>query len=266
MVNIRKRNNSVQICPKKGSGFMNAKDPIYTLAICDSDKQFRKNLIQIITQNMDCPKRILLLEYDTSKELLADTNQHPDLIFIDTGLGGTKGFKIIEKIRKNNEDSIIVICTTERYPVPDLFKVQPFRYFRKNKNLLEINKEMSAVMKEVKKKAKAIFYVEGGKRKVYIDDICYIAKVKRSCEIVFQDGGRCVTRNTLVSFYDALYDKAFEYAHNSYIVNLRCVENLDTTTVTLTDNTVLCLSRTKKTNFKKRLRHYQRNLFEGIRI
>lgn len=241
------------------------RDKIYTIAICDPQEQFRKSLIEIIAQNIVYGQNILLIEYNNGRDLLKDVNHYHNLIFIDTQIKGDDGLQVIEEIRKRNRDTILVICTDEQYPSPELFKAQPFRYLRKYPDLIEIRNEMEVIMQETKKRSKDIFLLTESIGKVYAEDIYYIAKIKRACEIILTNGQTCIIRSALDNLYILLRLAGFEYAHSSYIVNLRYVEKIDLTTITLIDNTVLSLSRTKKQDFKKRFLYYQEHLLNDIK-
>jgi len=58
------------------------------------------------------------------------------------------------------------------------------------------------------------------------------------------------SKKKLAELYEQLKDYGFEYAHNSYIVNLRYIKRRIPGELELTDGTILTVSRSKE----KRLR------------
>ena len=63
-------------------------------------------------------------------------------------------------------------------------------------------------------------------------------------------------KESLGDLYERLAGRGFEYAHNSYIVNLKYVKKLYSEELKLVDGQVLSVSRTKIKNLRKQVTEY----------
>ena len=88
--------------------------------------------------------------------------------------------------------------------------------------------------------------------RIYTEDILYICLAKRGCSIYVARQGEIDEihcKESLGDLYERLAGRGFEYAHNSYIVNLAKVEGLEKNVALLQMGIQLNVSRSRKGQF-----------------
>ena len=88
--------------------------------------------------------------------------------------------------------------------------------------------------------------------RIYTEDILYICLAKRGCTIYIARQGKIEEmhcKESLSDLYECLAGRGFEYAHNSYIVNLAKVEGLEKDVALLSFGIQLNVSRSRKGQF-----------------
>ena len=88
--------------------------------------------------------------------------------------------------------------------------------------------------------------------RIHTEDILYICLAKRGCTIYIARQGKIEEmhcKESLSDLYECLAGRGFEYAHNSYIVNLAKVEGLEKNVALLQMGIQLNVSRSRKGQF-----------------
>lgn len=245
---------------------------MYKIAICDDDKYYRRTVREIL-EKMDLNEEIQFFEYESGELLLTDINIRHNLIFVDICMPGLDGNKTIRLLRKSNKEAVLIFCSSFFELTLDSINIgQPFRYILKNVDNSTLKKEMPQILKETKLRMMQYHHyltvaATGKVIRVLIDNLLYISVVKRgSCLYIENEGQnieeiRC--RETITELYEQLEKKGFEYAHNSYIVNLRKVVTIKRTMLQLSGGTELNVSRSKRKEFEKRFRNILHRGWDG---
>ena len=237
---------------------------VYQVAICDdekSDVEFIKNILT------ECyPQKFEFNCYYSGDDLLeADMKIHHPLIILDIQIGNQNGTEIARRIRKYNEKAVLVFCSGIYNPTPETFIMAPYRFIQKQNPIEETRQYLKDAVDKMMKESQAMLTVNcGGQQyRVHFNDVLYIDKSKNNRVVHLHpeaqaDMGRepCITT---LSFDELMYryeKYGMAYPHNSYLINMRYVKRYDKETVTLKDNTVLNIARSKAKAFIKRLNEY----------
>lgn len=70
---------------------------------------------------------------------------------------------------------------------------------------------------------------------------------------------KIICKSSLSDLHALLHDFYFAYAHNSYLVNLQHVTYLNTTELTLSDNSMLTISRSRQKEFQSMFFRYMKS-------
>lgn len=230
-------------------------DAMFKIAICDDDINYRTRVKNLIVKITDFCPDIFFYEYSSGEELIKDVNQMHNLLFLDIQMGEMDGNETAKVFRKLNRDAILIFCTNFQNPTPESFKVQPYRYIMKDLQDQMLKEEMPDIIREMERKTE-IRYLnvteDGNLSRIPVKQILYVSVVKRGALIhQYSENGtkEICCRETVKEIYDRLLYEGFEYAHNSYIVNMANIIHVSKNVITLKDKTELNISRSKQKNF-----------------
>lgn len=216
------------------------------IAICDDDKVIREQIRGLIKQQRADATVAL---YESGEELLACKRQF-DLVFLDIQMKGKNGIETARMLQKTGEDTILVFVTECKEYVFDAFDVGAFHYLLKplsEKKFAEVLEK--AVRKTEKKEKKEIFLIRSRNRNIMLrkDQILYVESRMRKAEI-----HTCRKSYEIYGTMNELEKQLggnFYRCHRGYLVNLAYVLEYTTDSISLTDGTVIFLSREKYNAF-----------------
>lgn len=233
--------------------------------IVDDDSRFIDFMKKIILKCNIHKEDIIFEEFFSGEELVnrLNTQSNCDLLILDMQMKKMDGHATAKIFRKRFPHSVLVFCSGVSHPTDESFKVTPFRYLLKDYSEQNMIKEMNAVILKMKSVARTPIIM--GRNydsfiSLYPDDIMYIENKKGGsiihlCRDRISDFNYQVnTKQKLAELYKELENYQFEYAHNSYLVNLKYVTRLFSQGyIQLRDGTELNVSRSKMWNFRNAL-------------
>lgn len=235
----------------------------YKIAICDDDRRFIDYMKELLLSVSEKPAEFY--PYISGEQLLADSGRMHHLIIMDIGLGGLDGFQTSKKVREVNADAVLIFCTGEFEPLPEFFEVSAYRYLKKQYGEERMKTELRAVLKKVDDCYEQQFLTGkdslGGLCKVPLEKIAYISKAKNGSTIhtVEEAFGREQTyavKKHLMQLREELKMQGFGRPHDSYLVNFRHIIRCDNTTLTLCNEKILSISRSKYKDFMDEMVQY----------
>ena len=157
-----------------------------------------------------------------------------DVVFHDISMPGASGLQLAEALHKLKNPPAIVFVTAYSDHAVEAFDVDAVDYRLKPVEEARLDQAIEKVLSRVKPQTEnkvtiERIPVEKGGRKVLIpiDQIRYImAKDDYSC--IFTDDDRFLSTTSLAQFEAKLCDFGFFRVHRRYIVNLACVEDVET--------------------------------------
>lgn len=159
-----------------------------------------------------------------------------DVAFLDISMPGASGLQLAEALHKLKNPPAIVFVTAYSDHAVEAFDVDAVDYLLKPVEEARLDQAIEKVLTRVKPQTESKVSieripVEKGGRKVLIpvDQIRYImAKDDYSC--IFTDDDRFLSTTSLAQFEAKLcnFDFGFFRVHRRYIVNLACVEDVET--------------------------------------
>ena len=238
---------------------------MYRIMIVDDDSRFIDFMKKIILKCNIHKEDIIFEEFFSGEELVnrLNTQSNCDLLILDMQMKKMDGHATAKIFRKRFPHSVLVFCSGVSHPTDESFKVTPFRYLLKDYSEQNMIKEMNAVILKMKSVARTPIIM--GRNydsfiSLYPDDIMYIENKKGGsiihlCRDRISDFNYQVnTKQKLAELYKELENYQFEYAHNSYLVNLKYVTRLFSQGyIQLRDGTELNVSRSKMWNFRNAL-------------
>ena len=231
---------------------------MYYIAICDDDSDFIKYMKNMLLKSGLEKEEILFYEYSSGEELInsIDICEKIDLLILDMKMKKIDGNETARLFRDQFPFSVIVFCSGVYLPTVESFETTPFRYLLKEYTDERMIRELNAVVKEVKNRS--IEPVVMGTWnynavKLKLEEILYISIARNGSNIYvnskiikYEFENHITSKKRLPEIYSVLKNYGFEYAHNSYIVNLNHIKRKTTKELELSDGTVLSIARSKE--------------------
>lgn len=227
---------------------------MYKIAICDDDREYRNTVIGKIKELNMVTNQMEFYEFGTGDELLASLMDF-DLLFLDIQMPGKDGNQVSVIFRQNNQTCILVFCTNYQLPLAENFKVYPFRYIMKDMHDKTLTEELPDILREMMDRTKECYLTvtqDGKLTRIPIDEIMYMTIEERKIKIVCYGSGTSYTvycREKLKELYPELSQECFEYAHSSFLVNMKKIMHVKKKEITMLNGDKVYISRSKTKEF-----------------
>lgn len=230
------------------------------VAICD-DEEYYRHYIENLVRGYLVKKNVLFrIElFENGKDFCETENnfQKFDIIFLDIEMEGMNGMETAYSIREKNCEMDIVFITIMPDYVFEGYKVSAVRYIMKK----ELDKLLFECLADILKKRKCsghkmeISFV-GGKRTVLLDDILYIES--KSHKLFFKKGDDVLYMYGKINEMESkMVDYNFARCHQSFLVNLRHIEQINNYLIYLSDGSEIPVSRPRYSEVKMKFLLYK---------
>lgn len=176
---------------------------------------------------------------------MEDSNVIVDLIYMDIIMPGTDGITAAAKLRENGYNGEIIFLTKQSEKAIQGYDVQAFHYIvKKSADADEFERIFLNAADHVQNKTTEYitFQGVGESRNVAIRDISYFSVYKRIITVHF---GRESFEfySTMEKVEATMMEYGFLRVQRSYLVNIDYIKDFTAESITMTDGTVITLSR-----------------------
>ena len=227
------------------------------IAICDDNQTFAQalaNYIEAEYKSLD-----LLIEFFASGEELVDYYQAAkkgfDIILLDIEMKQINGLEAAHQIRKVDTQTVIIFITSHDELASMGYEVAAFRFLTKPVKPAKLIEALEAVRAQNNNtKTIHINNIEG-EYTINVSDILFFEAQNQQVFIQTKDGS-FTERAAISDYVDELAGYDFISIHRSYLINLRYVKGLNKQEVTLSDGTILPISRLRFQDVKRAFHDY----------
>ena len=228
------------------------------IAIVDDNEAFLRGMKQIVESCTEATADMVCDIYSNGSDFLQAGRGVYQLVILDMQMEGKSGYETARILRETDNSTVVAFVSGVVWPKPKHFKVQPYRYVLKNADSEEMRRDVEELLRETKRRCLSETVevtCDGRAWRVPIRNILYIAKAKRGSLLTTANedtasGGTVLRSNErLENWYLQLCAHGFEYAHSSYIVNLKSITKIMTDELTLSNGETLGISRTCRGKF-----------------
>ena len=224
-----------------------------SIAICEDEKFYRDTLseyIHSILQKEDIVYDLSI--YSSGKEFFDNIDKKVDILFLDICLVNESGMDIARKIRDINIKTEIIFTTSMQNYVYEAYEVKAFRYILKPINYDLLSKYLKDCISEVLSKNNMILIKSNKNTLVLpINEILYI-EVIRKIVTIYTLSGEHEIEISLKKLESQLLNYNFFRCHNSYLVNLKAINEIKDKTIIIKDYEVP-VSRSKYKELQEKL-------------
>ena len=226
------------------------------IAIVDDNTAFLQEMKQDIEACKEFTADMACGTYCSGDDFLQSGCGACQLAILDMQMAGMGGYETAQKLREKNENAVIAFVSGVVLPEPEHFRVQPYRYLLKSADIDERMRDIGELLLETKRRSRremAEVASDGEAQRVPVGSILYIED--KEGKPAHRRSRRCGGRKTLQSnewledWYAQLCAQGFEYAHTSYIVNLKAVTKIMQNELTISNGDRLGISRTCSKKF-----------------
>lgn len=242
---------------------------MYHIAICDDDCNFISYMKQMLLGSGLEKEEVMFYEYASGEDLINSLQEYEriDLLILDMQMKELDGNETARLFRRQFPSSIIIFCSGVCLPTVESFEAAPFRYLLKEYTNEKMIQELQVIIGEVRRKQIEPVVIGTWKHnavKLRLDEILYISIARNGSNIYavpqamkYEFESHITSKKRLPELYAMLKDFGFEYAHNSYIVNLNHIKRKTTKELELSDGTVLSIARSKEKELRAAFAKYK---------
>ena len=227
------------------------------IAICDDQAQCR---VQAVTAIRDCLRAagVLVDDFkDGPSFLKAFQNRPYDLVFLDIEMPEMDGITVARRLRQLNKEIPIVFLTSHIEYALEGYEVNALRYLTKPISPVKLQEVLRYVSEQMQQQRVLWVKTDLCDQKVHIRDILYMEAQNQNILICTKTDSYSVRYN-MGDYETELQEDGFFRIHRGYLVSLRHIKSMGKHEVTLSDKTVLPVSRTKEKELKDALFQYIR--------
>lgn len=211
------------------------------LAICDDDMKEQKQLLQMI---QECDPACDAECFSDGASLLRAAESVPpfDITFLDIYMPGENGVDIAGTLREISPKTGIVFVTTSQDHAVSAFSLDALHYLVKPVSAGDVAEAFRRFDALRPRRRKSIsFPGKNGGQAVFLDEICSLTSAGHAVEISLTDGQRMRVWTSLCELMQKL-GKNFLKINRGIVVNMDCVERMETDRCVLLDGTEFFLA------------------------
>lgn len=221
------------------------------IAVVDDEKAIREHICGLVEEQQPESR---IETYATGEELLASGKRF-DIVFLDIQMEGMNGIEAARSLREKNtnlgvEDTVLVFITGIKDYVFDAFDLYAFQYLLKPIDEGKFAEVLERAAREAaKKRERRVLFIKSRNLTLDQSEILYIESRAKKVEIH--------TVRQTIEIYAAMDElegqlgDEFYRCHRAYIVNMDCITEYDSESITLTNGDRVYLTKKKYGEFVK---------------
>lgn len=224
-------------------------------AICDDEKLWQEQLIKLldkyaVERHIEIKKKCF-----SSGELLFESDEVFDIIFMDYQMEGLDGIETARKIRRRNPESFTIFVSSFPQVALDAFEVRAYRFLTKPIDEKKLFKAIDDYRTEIDKEKFLVFKMHDNTLRVRISDIIYLEAAKNHTMIHTARGNYEVLTN-IKEVQKMLPSEKFYRCHKAFIVSFAHIQSHTRTDVYFGDGSSAYISRNYISDFRTAFQEY----------
>ena len=213
------------------------------IAIIDDEKAFAERLHSYVLKLFTEKHTAVDVTVTDDSDFILYNGKQYDVILLDIEMPGCSGINLASKLNEQKggtDKPYIIFVTNCDGLVFDALKQQPFSFVRKS-HLDDLKPCFDRLNKLCESD---IYYpIKSGRdiERVALKDIFYLEKQKNY--VIYHTAHGTISERTTLDKKSDLLNKGFLRTHIGYMVNIRCIEKIQTADISLSDGTIIPLSR-----------------------
>ncbi len=220
---------------------------VWKIAVCDDSDADRQDLCGMVRRWAEASGRSVRISAFPSAEsfLFAYAEDRAaDILLLDVEMAGMDGINLAKRIRREGSRSEIIFVTSHFEFIAEGYEVDALHYLVKpvsERKLCEVLDRAAARL--AAEPPSVVVTCDGETAKIYEADILYVESFAHYIEIHTCTDVYRIKES--IAAFEAKLSADFYRTHRSYIINLKAVERISRTSVSLTGGIGIPLARGK---------------------
>ena len=216
------------------------------IAVVDDEKAIREHICGLVEEQQPESR---IEAYATGGELLASGKRF-DIVFLDIQMDGMNGIEAARELRERQEDTVLIFITGVKEYVFDALDLYAFQYLLKPIDEGKFAEVLQRAAGEAKKKKeKKCLFIRTRNLTLDQSEILYIESRAKKVEI--HTVGQTIEIYATMDELEGQLGEEFYRCHRAYIVNMDCITEYDSESITLTNGDRAYLTKKKYGEFVK---------------
>ena len=227
------------------------------IAVVEDDKGYRKTLEEYLRQyEKESGTRIRTSFFEDGEDIVEDYSGDYDIILMDIEMQFMDGMTAAEKIRKMDEEVVIIFITNMPGYAAVGYKVEALDYVLKPLSYFAFSQRIARAISRMQKRTRQFLSIpiKGGMRRMDISRILYIEVLDHDLIYHTLDGD-LQTKGSLKDVEQSLSNQTFFRCSKGFLVNMEHVEGIQDGDAIVGGERIR-ISRTLKKTFLNSLNDY----------
>ena len=202
------------------------------IGICEDELHYRVNIKDMLGDILSTYSiNYKIYEFSSGEELLSNYPKDLDILIMDIQMKIINGMDTARKIREFDQNLEIIFMTSFSEFMQEGYEVKAYRYILKPISERKISRNILPCINEIMKKKNnyLTINVKNYVDRIKIDSIVYI-ETDRPNILIYTNDNKYTTKMSISKIDKILREHGFFRCHNSYIVNLKLVESMNSNT------------------------------------
>ena len=203
------------------------------IGICEDELHYRVNIKDMLGDILSTYSiNYKIYEFSSGEELLSNYPKDLDILIMDIQMKIINGMDTARKIREFDQNLEIIFMTSFSEFMQDGYEVKAYRYILKPISERKISRNILPCINEIMKKKNnyLTINVKNYVDRIKIDSIVYI-ETDRPNILIYTNDNKYTTKMSISKIDKILREHGLFRCHNSYIVNLKLVESMNSNTL-----------------------------------
>ena len=203
------------------------------IGICEDELHYRVNIKDMLGDILSTYSiNYKIYEFSSGEELLSNYPKDLDILIMDIQMKLINGMDTARKIREFDQNLEIIFMTSFSEFMQEGYEVKAYRYILKPISERKISRNILPCINEIMKKKNnyLTINVKNYVDRIKIDSIVYI-ETDRPNILIYTNDNKYTTKMSISKIDKILREHGFFRCHNSYIVNLKLVESMNSNTL-----------------------------------
>ena len=203
------------------------------IGICEDELHYRVNIKDMLGDILSTYSiNYKIYEFSSGEELLSNYPKDLDILIMDIQMKIINGMDTARKIREFDQNLEIIFMTSFSEFMQEGYEVKAYRYILKPISERKISRNILPCINEIMKKKNnyLTINVKNYVDRIKIDSIVYI-ETDRHNILIYTNDNKYTTKMSISKIDKILREHGFFRCHNSYIVNLKLVESMNSNTL-----------------------------------